>query len=132
MVVQIPVNGGPPGPTGEFQRPGGARFEPGYGTHAIIPNRNAKVTVEVGPPVYPIDSVHKLLSANYLQGPGFTGGEVVVGTGIVATPTANDAWISRYDNSTFGRNSEDQFAGTSVPMWAPTYPMPVEQCEDRS
>jgi len=132
MVVRIPVNGGPPGPTGEFQRPGGARFEPGYGTNKIIPNRNAQVTVEVGPPMVPIDSVHKLRQANHLTSTGATSGEVVMGTGIIVTPRTNSEWIDKYNIAEFGRNSEDLHGNVSVPMWAPTYPMPLEQVEDRS
>lgn len=128
MVVHISVNGGPPGPTGEFQRPGMVpRFVPGYGTHGIIPNRNAQVTVEVGPPVYPIDSVHNIRMAEHLIGAGNPGGELILGTNVVVQPRANDEWIRKYDSGEYGRNSEDLYANTSVPMWMPrAQPSPVE------
>ncbi len=108
------------GPTGEFQRPGGARFEPGSSTHTLIPNRHAQVTVEVGPPMVPIESVHARTQEGYLIGTPAAAGELVLGTDLHAESTANDEWIGRYNQREFGRQTEDLYAGMRVPFWYPT------------
>jgi hypothetical protein len=130
VVQRVPLNPSG-GPTGQFVRPGGARFEPGSSTHKILPNRNAQVTVEVGPPVMPIPSVHSRHGAGEIISAGNPGGEIVLGTDVVVQPRTNAEWIDSLNDSEHGRHSDDQYSGVSVPAWYPTYPMGVGP-EDRS
>ena len=132
------------GPTGQFTRPGGARFEPGEGTRKIIPNRHAQVTVDVGPPMVPIGSVAGRRMAEHLMTAQAAPGEVIVGVNLLFTqPRTNDEWlrgrtIPSYDgplqlagNPTFGRGEADSHANADVPRWFPTYPQDIP-VEDRS
>lgn len=129
MVVQV-KNTNTGGPTGQFQRPGGARFEPGSGTHAIMANRNSAITEDVIP-TYAIEPVAARRGSHALISGGAAPGELVLGTDISVQPRTNDAWIAGLNDAEHGRNTEDLYAGMRVPAWFPSYPMGTG-VEDRS